>query len=194
MGSCPRLRVRFMSFARDNEFLQYLLFKSTAGDGLASAQLWLQIVFLACLFATALLRPEAIRSKPLFRGACILFVLSLLVSPTVNFLLGYFLSHGSGGSSPYPTRGLDEDVLLAASVPSMLGSVLFGLSIICSFFSLELSSLRRTHGAIAPQTVSGWGSTGEPSQPATPETTETAEGDTEKKQVLKKYHPLDEPD
>src|SRR5437660_11068888 len=79
----------------NSDLLEYLIYQQQlGGGGAAAAQVWLQVALLVCLFLAGIFRPEVVRAKPLFRMACVLLALSLLVSPTLNFLLGYLLRLG----------------------------------------------------------------------------------------------------
>src|SRR5437870_2673223 len=99
---------------QNSDLLEYLIYQQQlGGGGAASAQVWLQVALLVCLFLAAIFRPEVVRAKPLFRMACVLLALSLLVSPTLNFLLGYLLRLGSGSGPSYNRMNGDMTVLLS---------------------------------------------------------------------------------
>jgi hypothetical protein len=167
----------------NNNFLDYLVYQQLIGGGSAgSSQVWLQVAMLVCLFLVAIFRPEVVRAKPLFRMACMLLALSLLVSPTLNFLLGYLLRVGSGPGPMYGSMSGDMTVLL--SFPSVVGSVLFGLSVICGLCSLGLTGIPPA-AAKRSQSLTGWGPTSNPpiAQPP-PRRVQNPDG----------MHPLDEPD
>jgi hypothetical protein len=168
-----------------DDLLQYLMWNSLAGGGgAASAQLWLQIVFLVCLFGTAVLRPEAIRNKALFRSACVMFVFSLLISPSMNFLMGYVMQISPGGMMS-PTRGPADEAMLLMSAPSLVASVLFGLSVLCALLSLGIMPSRRGRAGSGAPVAEG------PSSGA-PRTLPTGWGEAEPPAA--RVHPLDEPD
>jgi hypothetical protein len=170
---------------QNSDVLEYLMLQQLGGGGAAaSAQVWLQVALLVCLFLAAILRPEVVRAKALFRMACVLFALSLLVSPTLNFLLGYLLRLGNPG----PAYGrMQGEMTVLLSFPSVISSVLFGLSLICGLCSLGLG------GAVAaaaktPQSMSKVAT--QPTRPA---------GGLEdipqpRSAPPSRVHPLDEPD
>ncbi len=163
---------------RNSDFLEYLMLQQLGG-GAASAQLWLQVAMLVCLFLAAVLRPEVVRSRPLFRLACVLFALSLLVSPTMNYLASYLFRSSSPG--PGYGGGMDGDMALLMSFPSVISSVLFGLSLICGLCSLGLPGAAAA--AKSPQSLSALAA---PSGAAAPDETY--------KPRPTAPHPLDEPD
>jgi len=121
----------------NSDLLEYLVLQQLGGGAAVSGQVWLQVAMLVCLFLVAILRPEVVRAKALFRMACVLFALSLLVSPTLNFLLSY-LSRLGGAGAPYGR--MQGDVSILMSFPSVISAVLFGLSLICGLCSLGLGS------------------------------------------------------
>src|SRR5262245_21989679 len=83
---------------QNSDLLEILVLQQLGSSGAAAmAQVWLQVAMLVCLFSAAILRPEVVRAKALFRMSCVLFALSLLVSPTLNFLLGYLLRANNPG-------------------------------------------------------------------------------------------------
>src|SRR5436190_21703414 len=118
----------------NSDLLELLMYQQLGAGSASSAQVWLQVALMVCLFLAAIFRPEVVRAKPLFRMACVLLALSLLVSPTLNFLLGYLLRAGSG-PGPSSSRMSGEMTVLLA-FPSVVSSVLFGLSVICGLCSL----------------------------------------------------------
>jgi hypothetical protein len=144
--------------------LEYMILQQLFGGGAGGAgQVWLQVAMLVCLFVTGIYRPEVVRAKPLFRLACILFAISLLISPTLNLLLSYLMQMGNSG--PSYGRVSDESAMLF-SFPSMISAVLFGLSVICGLSSLGLGGLiqalhpprrnRRRGGRLRPAACIRW--------------------------------------
>jgi hypothetical protein len=116
--------------------------------------------------------------------ACVLFALSLLVSPTLNFLLGYLVRLGTMG----PGYGrMQSEMTVLLSFPSVISSVLFGLSLICGLCSLGLGGAG-TAAAKAPQSVAK----------IAPQPTPAAGGWDDmsgpRSTPAGKPHPLDEPD
>ena len=106
---------------QSSDFLEYLVLQQAAGGGAAGAVVWLQVALLVCLFLVAILRPGVVRSKSLFRLAGVLFALSLLISPTLNFLLGYLYRL----SGPGPSYGrMSGEMATLLSFPSVVSAVL----------------------------------------------------------------------
>jgi hypothetical protein len=136
------------------------------------------------LFVAGIYRPEVVRAKPLFRLACVLFALSLLISPTLNFLLGYLLRLSGPAGPTYSRLGGETAVLL--SFPTMMSAVLFGLSVICGLCSLGVGT---ASGAAAktPQSIAALG----PHSTASPPTVQPVPRRTASPGGV---HPLDEPD
>ncbi len=168
---------------RTDDFLEYLVLQQLGGGAAVSAQVWLQVAMLVSLFLAAILRPEVIRAKALFRMACVLFALSLLVSPTLNFLLGQLSRSGSAG--PGYGGAMDGEMAILLSFPSVISSVLFGLSLICG-----LCSLVSTSGAAAAKGRQSIAALTAPSDPprATDETYQPRPAPPSG------THPLDAPD
>src|SRR5262249_32784876 len=124
-----------------------------------------------------------------FRMACILLALSLLVSPTLNFLLGYLLRIGAGPGPSYGNMSGEMTVLL--SFPSVVGSVLFGLSVICGLCSLGLATIP---AAVAKrsQSLKGWGPIS--NSPGNQPESLPQQSPPRRLQNPDGVHPLDEPD
>jgi len=172
----------------NSDLLDYLMLQQlSSGGGAVGAQVWLQVALLVCLFGVGVFRPDVVRAKPLFRLACVLFALSLLISPTLNFLLSYFL-RPSGSGPGYPR--VNAEMALLLSFPSIISSVLFALSLVCGLCSLGLGGA--AHAANKPpQPLARLTPfpAAEPAPASTANPPPAARGGT-----TGGVHPLDEPD
>jgi hypothetical protein len=171
----------------NSNLLEYMMLQQLTGGGggAAGAHVWLQVAMLVCLFLAGLYRPDVVRAKPLFRLACVLFALSLLVSPTLNFLLGYLLSWGGGPGPGFGQMGGETAIIM--SFPTMISAILFGLSVICGLSSLGLGAASSA-AAKAPQSMGRL-----PPQPMPP-TGLPEPAPRPRTAPPSGVHPLDEPD
>lgn len=110
------------------------------GGGWMQSGGWLQVVFLAFLFAVPIFRPERIRVVSSYRAAYMCFALSIIVPSAASVLMMNLVSPGgvSGGGLP----GISMFQLFNAA-----GPVLFGISIVLAMKAI-------VPGFIPPQSVS----------------------------------------
>jgi hypothetical protein len=176
---------------RDSDYLEYLVLQQLSGGGAGASVVWLQVALLVCLFLVAVLRPSVIRAKALFRLAGVLFALSLLVSPTLNLLLGYLYRLGGGGSS----FGRSSEMTILFSFPAVISAVLFGLSLICGLCSLGLGSAGAASAAAIkpPQTMAELANRPDPRDAGWDEIPKPRSGPPSSGPPSSP-HPLDEPD
>lgn len=114
---------------RDELFLLQQLF----GGG--NAQGWLAAAYLLGLIAVLAYRPERIRMPGLFRWACVLFALSVMVPP---MLTGMFTLLQSIGKSAFrPSRGSGDFWVYLYPMLNASGPVLLGISLICALVALS---------------------------------------------------------
>lgn len=105
------------------ELLMMQLFGGGGASGWMPSGGWLQVVYLAFLFAIPIFRPERIRVASSYRGAYLCFALSIIVPSAASVLMMNLLS--PGGVTADGLSGIQLLQLFNAA-----GPVLFGISII----------------------------------------------------------------
>ena len=95
---------------------------------------WLQVTLLGFLFLVLIFKPDRIVNRSLFRIACFLFALSVILPPLVT--LSTSLLAGDTASSYSRSRAMMSGSPLMMSLSSSLGPVLFGISALCGLLSL----------------------------------------------------------
>jgi hypothetical protein len=96
---------------------------------------WVSVAMLCGLLVTLIFRPNSIRNPFLFRTACWLFGLSMILSPLLNMILNMLRSSFMGaGMRPNESELL---VFCAAAV----GPIMHGVSILCGLLSLLPSTM-----------------------------------------------------
>lgn len=97
-----------------------------------SGLVWGQTAVMVSLFLAVIYRPERIHHPGMFRWACVLLVLSLVVPSVLSVALVW------SGANPNPMRGPSpmgaSGTILALISP--VGPVLFGLSVLFGLFAL----------------------------------------------------------
>lgn len=139
-----------------NNLFETMIYSQIFGGGLGGAfggQLWLYVAYLVCLFAVIIYKPERIRNLSMYRRACYLFAISLLLPSLITLAMGTVLA-GTGGAA-FASRGavfaqpgmfsgqggpnqFDGSYVmqLALQVLNAFGPVLFAISILCALISL----------------------------------------------------------
>ena len=116
---------------RDELFVYQQLQQLFGGGGLV----WLQAAYLLGLIAVLAFRPERIRLPGLFRWACILFALAVMVPPVLTALLG--LLQTIGGGAYRPMRGPGDVFTILIPVINAAGPVLLGASLLCALIAVS---------------------------------------------------------
>jgi hypothetical protein len=98
-----------------------------------NGSVWLPVTMLAGLLLALIFRPNTIHNLSLFRAACWLLALSLVVPAVLNLVLEASSVNSYGGSG-YGISGNAPPFLLACV--SVLGPIMQGASILCGLFSL----------------------------------------------------------
>ena len=101
-----------------------------------SNETWLAVVFLIGLFCVAIWQPQRIVRPTLFRTAYILFALSILV-PAFTEVIFRITTLGTADS--IARRGAFGTPLLVSSTITLVGRVVFGISVVCALGSLEIN-------------------------------------------------------
>jgi len=83
-------------------------------------QVWLNVAFIACVFAVLMFKRERIVNVALFRTACVLFTLSL-IAPSVGLFL---LSTVAEAASPMARKPFGE-ITVSMKVVNLLAPLLF---------------------------------------------------------------------
>jgi hypothetical protein len=109
----------------------YLLQQLFGGN----AQGWLAAAYLLGLIAVLAYRPERIRLPGLFRWACVLFALSVMVPPMLMALFAFLQSVGSSAYGRSPGLGASWTFLYPLVNGS--GPVLLGVSLICALIAVS---------------------------------------------------------
>lgn len=139
-----------------NSLFESMLYSQLGGGGLGGlfgGQIWLYVAYLVCLFAVIIYKPERIRNLSMYRRACYLFAISLLLPSLINLAMGTLMA-GSGGG-PFISRGsspawaqpgvpmpggsqLDSTFIMQVTLQILntFGPVLFGISVLCALISL----------------------------------------------------------
>jgi len=99
-----------------------------------SGQGWLQVTLLGFLFLVLVFRPERIYNRSLFRVACLLFALSVIVPPVLTLSVSLLADGAVSSSRNY--RGMMSQAPHMLSLTATLESVLFGTSAMCGLLSL----------------------------------------------------------
>ena len=99
-----------------------------------SAQGWLQVTLLGFLFLVLVFKPDRIHNRSLFRVACLLFALSVIVPPVLTFGVSFL---ADGATSSYRNYGptMGESPLML-SLTGVWAPVLCGTSAMCALLSL----------------------------------------------------------
>jgi hypothetical protein len=93
---------------------------------------WLPVTMLAGLLLALIFRPNTIHNLFLFRTACLLLALSVIVGPVLHLLL--MAANFPGGFQNYGSNQIGLPFLSACI--NALGPILQGVSILCGLFSL----------------------------------------------------------
>lgn len=99
-----------------------------------SGQGWLQVTLLGFLFLVLVFRPERISNRSLFRVACLLFALSIIVPPVLTFSVSFLTDVATPSQRNY--GGMMGESPLMWSLTRALETVLFGTSAMCGLLSL----------------------------------------------------------
>jgi len=95
---------------------------------------WLYAACLLGLIAVLAFRPERIRLPALFRWACVLFALSIIVPPALSGLFGFLQGMDGGYGS---MRGPGDFWVIVYPLLNAAGPVLLGISIICALVAIS---------------------------------------------------------
>ena len=111
---------------------EILFLKQLLGGG---GEGWLQAAYLLGLIVLLAYRPERIRLPGLFRWACVLFALSVMVPPALTGLFGFL--EGIAGNAFAPTRGAGSAWTFVLLLLNATGPVLLGISLICALVAVS---------------------------------------------------------
>jgi len=114
---------------RDELFILQQLFGGGNGQG------WLAAAYLLGLIAVLAYRPERIRLPGLFRWACVLFALSVMVPGVLRGL--FFFLQGISSSAFRSSRGPGDFWTYLYPVLNASGPVLLGVSLICALVAVS---------------------------------------------------------
>ena len=95
---------------------------------------WLEAAMLVFLFLVPVFQPERIQNRNLFRTACLLFALSIMVPPIVTTALSLFAQSAVPSSQGF--GGMMVKSPLVVSLIIMMGPVLLGASVICGLLAV----------------------------------------------------------
>lgn len=110
---------------------EWLFLRRLLGD---TGQGWLQATMLGFLFLVLAFKPDRIHNRALFRVACLLFALSLLIAPILNFALTLLADSPGPSSRGFP--GLMGGSRVTYMLITTIGPILFGISVMCALVSL----------------------------------------------------------
>src|SRR5262245_1037312 len=105
--------------------------------GIDSAETTLAVVFLIILFTIAIWQPQRIGRPRLFRVACVLFALTILVPAISEVVFRIAILD----SSPPSNRGERDHFgvpFLVSSAFTLIGRIGFAISIVCALCSLDI--------------------------------------------------------
>jgi hypothetical protein len=103
----------------------------------AEGVIWLEVALLIGLLCIAIWRPQRVGKPALFRMACTLFAISLLVQPIAEVIFRVAVSDLPDSGSDRSDRAL-RTPLLVFSIMSLAGRILFAFSVVCALGSLDL--------------------------------------------------------
>jgi hypothetical protein len=106
-------------------YLQQLLGRS--GEG------WLSVTLLVGLLLALIFRPNTIHNLFLFRAACWLLALSVVIPPMSNLMISLF---GVSRSGAFRMGTSFSEAQLLVACTNTLGFIMQGASILCGLFSL----------------------------------------------------------
>jgi len=96
---------------------------------------WLAAAYLLGLIVVMAYRPERIRLPGLFRWACILFALSIMVPPVLSGMFN--LLRGIGQGALGRPRGPSDLWTILYPLLNAAGPVLLGISLICALVAIS---------------------------------------------------------
>lgn len=95
-------------------------------------QVWLNVAFVVCIFATILYKPERIGNHTLFFTACVLFAASLVIPSLGVMLMDSPVDTGrSFGNNPF------GEVSTLMQIVSILPMMLYAAAFLCAISSLS---------------------------------------------------------
>jgi len=118
-----------------DEFLYLKQLFGGAGEG------WFDVTLLASLFLVLIFKPERIENRALFRTACLLFALAIVVPPVLRLCVT--LLAGSLQSSPQPYRSMSTESSIVFSLLNTVKPALLGSSVLCGLLSLMPGKTRQ---------------------------------------------------
>jgi hypothetical protein len=98
-----------------------------------TADVWIAVTLLAGLLIVLIFRPERVQQWGLFRVACWLLALSVVIPPLLNVLISFMENPNLSSWRSGSFRG--ESILLYSCV-SLVGPLLQGISILFGLLSL----------------------------------------------------------
>jgi len=128
-------------------YMQQVLSGGGVGNGLG----WVQAALVLCFFMVVLWKPERIRAASLFRLACLMLALSMLLPSVLSIGIGFWNAAFSFGSGSNWLRGMNRGpsgiMALVWMFTSAARPMMVGLSVIFGLFSLMTPSPRSSASA-----------------------------------------------
>lgn len=110
---------------------EYFYLKQLLGG---SGEGWFEATLLASLFLALIFKPERIENQGLFRAACLLFALAIIVPPALQLCMSLLV--GSIQSSSQTFRSMGGASSIVMSLMNVVKPALLGASVLCGLFSL----------------------------------------------------------
>lgn len=122
---------------------ELLYMRQLLGGG---GQGWLQVTLLAFLFLILVFKPERIERPGLFKVACLLFVLSIVLPSVVTMSLS--LVAGGAMSSYFRGSGMASEVPILVSLITLFEPALLAASVMSGL--MALFPVRGSHSTTKP--------------------------------------------
>jgi hypothetical protein len=105
-------------------------------------QVWLNVAFIACVFAVLIFKPDRIVKVALFQTGCFLFALSIIAPHIGTFLLSTATGPGrSMGGNPF------GEITMSMKIVNILAPILFSVGFLTAVTSLIPTPGTKTAGS-----------------------------------------------